>query len=240
MCPDTRQHRGAHPEDPRLFAADQLPALRAATFEYSWLLSRGYPTAAALKLCGDRHGLTERQRTAVSRAACADASRARRQANRLEVREIAGQALAVDGFNLIITLEAALSRGVLLRCRDGCTRDMASVHGSYRSVEETEPAIRLAGEALERLGASAVRWLLDQPISNSGRLAARLREMAAERGWPWTVETVFNPDTNLIASERIVVSSDSAVIEGAGCWTDLTSHLVGEQFAHAWLVDLRD
>ena len=58
--PDTRQHRGAHPEDGRLFAPEMLPRLRAAVSELSWLLSRGYPARAALKLVGDRHRLKRR------------------------------------------------------------------------------------------------------------------------------------------------------------------------------------
>ena len=43
--------------------------------------------------------------------------------------------------NVLITLESALGGGVLLRCRDGCLRDMASLHGTYRIVDETDPAL---------------------------------------------------------------------------------------------------
>jgi hypothetical protein len=75
----------------------------------------------------------------------------------------------VDGFNRLITIEAALSGGALLLCRDGCLRDLASVHGSYRSVQETDEAIRIAGEVLGDLGPAAVSWLRDSPVSNSVR-----------------------------------------------------------------------
>jgi hypothetical protein len=179
LSPDRRRHRGAHPEDARLFEAARLDALRVAVSELSWLLGRGYRMKSALKLVGDRHNLRERQRLAVSRAACAEEDCARRQASRLSGADVAGEGLVVDGFNLIILLEAALSGGVLVRGRDGCVRDLSSVHGSYRAVEETERAILLAGEALELLGPSSVEWLLDSPVSNSGRLAARVREVAA-------------------------------------------------------------
>ena len=66
--PDTRQHRGAHPSDIKLFDASKLSLLRTATSELSWLLSRGYAITSALKLVGDRHGLNKRQRLALSRA----------------------------------------------------------------------------------------------------------------------------------------------------------------------------
>src|SRR6266702_7422173 len=144
--PDIRKHRGAHPEDRKLFADDQLSALRIAVADLSWLLSRDYSMKAALKLVGDRHALTERQRLAVSRAACSDQSQEQRTAKRLPVEAVAGKEIIVDGFNLIITIEAALSDGVLIHCRDGCIRDLSSVHGSYRSVNETADAIIMIGE----------------------------------------------------------------------------------------------
>jgi hypothetical protein len=238
LSPDTRKHRGAHPEDRRLFAAERLPALRAATTELAWLLSRGYPPKASVKLVGDRHALEERQRIAVGRAACSDERRDSRRARCLPVEQVEGQDLMVDGFNLIITLEVALSGGVLFRCRDGCTRDLASLHGTYRTVEETETAVRLAGQALAALRPASVAWLLDSPVSNSGRLAARIAALAAEAGWPWTVQAVFNPDPLLAASDHIVATSDSAVLDRAERWVDLASHVVTAYVPGAWLLNL--
>jgi hypothetical protein len=238
LSPDKRRHRGAHPEDARLFEAARLASLRVAVSELSWLLSRGYQTKSALKLVGDRHNLKERQRLAVSRAACHDEKRERRSASRVDGLEVAGEGLIVDGFNLVITLEAALSGGVLVLGRDGCVRDLSSVHGSYRAVEETERAILLAGEALAALAPESVLWLLDSPISNSGRLAARVREVAAARGWPWEVRVEFNPDREIIESDRVAVTSDSNVLDGAARWLNLGRMIVERHAPNPWLVDL--
>lgn len=86
--PDIRKHRGAHPEDRKLFSDDQLSALRTAVSELSWLLTRDYSMKGAVKLVGDRHALTARQRFAVSRAACSDQSKAQRASTRVEVNEL--------------------------------------------------------------------------------------------------------------------------------------------------------
>jgi hypothetical protein len=238
LSPDRRRHRGAHPEDARLFEAARLAQLCVAVSELSWLLSRGYQTKSALKLVGDRHNLRERQRLAVSRAACPDESCARRRARRVSEANVAGEGLIVDGFNLVITLEAALSGGVLVLGRDGCVRDLSSVHGSYRAVEETERAIMLAGEALAALGPASVLWLFDSPVSNSGRLAARVREVAAGRGWPWEVRAEFNPDREIVKSARVAVTSDSNVLDGVARWLNLGSMIVEEHVPDRWLIDL--
>ena len=94
--PDQRAHRGAHPEDDGLFAPAVLPALREAVLELSWLLSRGYSEASALKLVGDRLALRARQRMAVLRCACTDAQRALRVARALSLDAIADREIDVD------------------------------------------------------------------------------------------------------------------------------------------------
>jgi hypothetical protein len=240
MRADQSRHRGAHPKDQRLFAVAERPALRGAVADLSWLLSRGYAAAASLKLVGDQFALKERQRLAVARASCSDQQRESRERTRLPLESINGQDLLIDGFNIIVTTEAALSGGVLIRCRDGCVRDMSSVHGSYRSVAETEEAIRLISETLLGAEPASALWLLDQPVSNSGRLAQRIREMAAEHNWPWEVEVVMNPDKVLRSSDQIVVTSDSNILDGVKGWINLGETLITQRLPGAWIVDLRD
>ena len=212
--------------------------LRTATSELSWLLTREYSMKGALKLVGDRYTLTDRQRLAVSRAACSDQGKERRAQTLMSTDDVAGKDLIVDGFNLIITIEAALSGGLLMICRDDCIRDLSSVHGSYRSVDETERAITLIGEAIDTLQPKSVRWVLDRPISNSGRLAKRIRDAALPEQWNWTVEVAYNPDAEITASDRIVISSDSHVLDESATWLNFNRFLIDKQLDQSWLIDL--
>ncbi len=239
MSPDRRQHRGAHPEDRRLFAPERLPAVRTAVADLSWLLERGYPANAALKLTGDRYALDERQHMAVLRAACGDTSHKRRAASCLPLDALTGQDVQIDGFNLLISVEAALGGGLILCCRDECLRDLASVHGTYKAVQETVPALTLIGEFLEPHKPHSVQWLLDSPVSNSGRLAQTIRDTAAERAWNWQAETVLNPDAVLKISPQIVVSSDSLILDSAARWVNLAAALLPARVPRSWIVDLR-
>jgi hypothetical protein len=212
--------------------------LRAAVDELSWLLGREYSHVAALKLVGDRWSLTDRQRLAVLRCSCPEDALARRLCRRLEPEELAGQALALDGFNVLTTVEAALGGAVVLVGRDGCLRDIAGVHGTYRKVEETAPAVALLGEVLESLGAGPCRWLLDRPVSNSGRLRAALLGAASDRGWDWRVELVNNPDPLLAASPEAVATADSVILDRCDRWFNLARFAVEAGAPGAHVVDL--
>ena len=136
--PDHRKHRGPHPEDKQLFAAESCPRLREATSDLTWLLNRGYASTSALKIVGDRYALVARQRVAVARCTCSDAAANRRQQHRVQAADLRQRELWIDGYNVVLTsLEASLASGVILHARDGCYRDMASMHGNYRKVQET-------------------------------------------------------------------------------------------------------
>lgn len=236
--PDTRTHRGPHPEDARLFCTAARPRLREAVTDLCWLLGRGYAPASSLKLVGDRHDLVARQRTAVRRCACRDDDAARRHARQVAPEALRGRRLWLDGYNVLTTVEAALAGGVILAARDGCYRDMASMHGSYRKVAETRPALERIGRVTALLGTSACRWYLDRPVSNSGRLATIIREVAAEGGWAWEVELVADPDPILAESDEIVATADSVILDRCGEWFNLARETVDRHVPEAVVVEL--
>lgn len=236
MSPDRRKHRGAHPEDRQFFGPEREPTLQQAVAEYSWLRTRDYPVESTLKLVGDRHQLVQRQREAVRRAGCSDAQLARRADGCRSLTDLRDQRVAIDGFNALILLEAALSGGPILQCRDGCLRDLSGIHGSYQAVTETETAIELAGAFLAIHAPRAVVWLLDRPVSNSGRLRQRIETIAARRGWPWTVEVHFNPDQELARFDGLVVTTDSAILDEGVAWVNLGRALIEARVPNAWRV----
>jgi hypothetical protein len=235
--PDRRTHRGAHPEDAKLFAPDQHARLRDAVAHLSWLLTRGYAQPSALKLVGDRFNLDARQRTAVMRCACSDQAIEARRARQLQPLDVRGRTMLIDGYNVLTTAETALGGGVILVGRDGAVRDMASIHGSYRKVEETRPAIELVGRTLASLEIPRAIWYLDAPVSNSGRLKTILGEVAHVHDWHWTVEIVPNPDAILAQLPGPVVTADSVILDRCVAWFNLAAAVVGAA-PRPWLVDL--
>ena len=243
--PDKRKHRGKHPDDDRLFAEPQHLVLRTAVAEYSWLLTREYARDSALKLVGDHHGLTARQRLAVMRSSCSDDSLRERTAKLTALGKCRGGSIGIDGYNLLITVESALSGGLILIGRDGCYRDLASVHGTYRKVEETQPAVELIADYLAAFDIPRIDWYLDRPVSNSGRLKAFMAEVLEARvlrhpqAATWNIELINSPDAQLCDSTGTTVTSDGIVLDRCGAWVNLAKEIVDAKAPDAWIVDLR-
>ena len=236
--PDRRVHRGPHPDDLRLFAADTWPVLARAIDDLCWLASRGYPTDAARTLVGDRYNLTARQRIAVERCSCSETAAAGRRSRQVTAEALRGRALWLDGYNVLTSVEAALSGGVILAARDGCYRDMASMHGSYRKVVETWPALERIGQTAAELGVSQCYWYLDRPVSNSGRLKRILEEVAAGHDWPWRAELVQDPDGLLAESTEVVATADSAILDRCLAWFNLAREIIARHVHDALIPNL--
>ncbi|MGD0654416.1 MAG: DUF434 domain-containing protein [Thermoguttaceae bacterium] len=236
--PDRRTHRGPHPEDARLFAAEIHARLSQAVDDLSWLLTRGYAHDSSLKLVGDRYGLVARQRIAVARCSCSDGDGDRRRIHEVTAQSLSNRSLKLDGYNVLTTIEAALSGGVILAARDGAFRDMASMHGTYRKVAETLPAFELLGAQLADLNLAECIWYLDRPVSNSGRLKSLMEELARKKGWPWQVELEQNPDALLAESPEVVATADSVILDRCRWWYNLARIVVTRHVRQAWIVDL--
>lgn len=238
---DSRRHRGPHPLDEQLFSSEALPDLRRAVTDLSWLRSRGYAEVSAVKLVGDRYQLRQRQRVATRRCACSDAAVARRSSSRLFPNDLAGCRLETDGLNVITTIEVFLAGGVLLLGRDGCMRDMASFHGSYRLVHETERAVDMLIDVVGSLGLASATAYIDRPVSNSGRLAETIRSVAGRKGVDFEAVTADRVDEVLAGSRSVVATADSAILDACDAWLNLARLVVerhAEDLEPMWLLDL--
>jgi hypothetical protein len=236
--PDKRTHRGPHPADAKLFANSAISDLRSALADFSLLLTKGYAEKSSLKLVGDKFSLTERQRMAIMRSACSDQQLTSRKEREIKVDKLGGQPIVIDGYNVLITVEAAMSGACVFKGRDGCFRDLASIHGTYRKVTETIPAVERIGKFLKEHNVVDCLWLLDSPVSNSGRLKTLIGELARKNKWEWEIELLPSPDAKLIRTDLIVASSDSVVLDGCKRWVNLARVIIEEKLPIARLVDL--
>lgn len=213
--------RGYSPLDARDFHGTGLERLRRAAADLVFLLDRGYPLRSAATFCANHYLLSERQRIALARWSASTAQVEFRQAREIPPDAVAGRELHVDGFNTIITLETGLCGSVLLLSRDGTVRDLAGLRGTYRLIPQTDEAIRLACEKTTELRLDSVVFWLDRPVSNSGRLAARMRDIWDRDAPALDIRVVPDVDRTL-EKLPLVSTSDSVILDRSAGWLNLT------------------
>lgn len=229
--------RGFDQEDNRWFSPKALAQLKIAQEEIQWLLDRGYKLSSIIELVGNHYQLSLRQRTALQRATSTKLQYEKRKSTQLSPETAKDGFLYIDGFNLIITLEVALSGSILILGNDGVLRDLAGLRGTYRIIEQTNIALELIGKTLKKLEVPGVKFFLDSPVSNSGRLKNMILESLTKLGIYTEVELVPNADVVLSKMDRIV-TGDSIILDSCQSWFNLSRVIVEDYIKNPWIVSL--
>ena len=229
--------RGFDPDDTKIFSKESIAELKIAQEEIQWLLDRGYKIKQIIEFTGNHYLLSARARTALQRTTSSTADYEKRRSTMLPFECAKEGCLNIDGFNLIITLEVAISGSPILLGKDGVYRDLAGLRGTYRIIDKTDTAISLIGKTLQELSVPMVKFYLDSPVSNSGRLKTKILECSEQWGMPVDVEQITIVDVVLAGKERIV-TGDSIILDECKSWFNLSRKIIEDHIQDAWVVDL--
>ncbi len=230
--------RGYCQGDEKEFHGKAAELLKMAGGNLYYLLNRGYPVKGASVFVGNHYLLSERQRLALVRAVSPAASIRRRREKECKALPD-GADVHIDGFNTVITLEVALSGSTLLRCMDGCIRDLAGLRGTYRLIDKTETALMRIGEALEEKGAGRAIFYLDAPVSNSGRLKEEMMRVMAPFPFQTEVEVIHDVDRKLETMDH-VITGDAIILDKCKSWINLAGTIMEQTMEPYPYVDLHD
>jgi len=206
--------------------APKLKGLEKAAQDFRFLLNRGYPRKAALELVGNRYGLTSDERHLLHRGVFSDSDSESRRKKKVSYGDVRNKDLAIDGHNIIITIEAGLFGRPLVLGDDGFIRDISGLSGSFKRTETTEKAIQLIIDAIKQIKPHRTLFLLDAPISKSGKLAEEVRTYLKKENLPGDAMAVKVPERILIGFPGVVATSDTAIIDRSRKILDLAGHII--------------
>ena len=170
------------------------------------------------------------------RSVATDEQLAGRKAGQVPISELDGKEVWIDGFNTIITLEVMLSNGILFECMDGTIRDLAALRGTYRLIPETMEAVLMMLETLRKARISKATILLDEPVSNSGRLKSLIAEIGEQFAFGLDIQILRDVDRSLYDREN-VITTDSVIMDHCIGWVNLAAECMkakGKQGIRVW------
>ncbi|AXG72782.1 DUF434 domain-containing protein [Flavobacterium arcticum] len=225
--PKTGKNRGKSSEDEKAFGTlKEQNKLQEGLIDMHYLLSRDYPAKSSLALVGNRYRLTKRQLLALQGMSCSESDIQNRKQKELTPPELKNKTIYLDGFNILILLETVLSGGFVFKGLDECYRDVSSVHGTYRKVNQTEEVLQLVGKTLEKLEIKKVVWVFDTPVSNSGKLKTLAYELAEKYHFSWDTYLEYNPDKFLVQGNKLICSSDAWILNECSQWFNLGAYII--------------
>lgn len=213
--------------------------IRRAAEDFRHLLNRGYPRKATLELVGNRYGLTFDERHLLHRGVYSNSDSKTRRKRKISTKEVQNRDLAIDGHNVLITIEAGLSRRPLILADDGFIRDISGLSGGFKKTERTEEAIRLVIHAIKKMKPSQTLFFFDAPISMSGELAQEVRKQLKRAHLSGDAMAVKVPEKILVGFSGVVATSDTAIIDQSRRVLDLAGFIVKKKIDLESLIRLK-
>jgi hypothetical protein len=178
---------------------------------------------------GNRYHLSRTARQVLHRGVFAPSVAAARRAKLRPLRDLAGQPLALDGHNVLITLECALRGVPLVAADDGFIRDVGLVSRAFKPSARTDRVLELVAGYLAAHGAGPLRVCYDAPLSLSGELARRTAQVFRNRGLRVEALALPVPERELAAFPGAVATSDTALIDARDIVVDLAGEIIRHQ-----------
>jgi hypothetical protein len=194
--------------------------------DFRYLLNRRYPRKAALELVGNRYGLTFDERHLLHRGVFSYADSKSRRKKLIAIKDIRNKDLAIDGHNVLITIEAGISGRPLVLADDGFIRDISGLSGNFKKNKRTEEALQLILNVLKKLKPCYTLFLLDAPISMSGKLAEEIRDLLKQANLPGDAIAVKVPEKIMIGFPGIIATSDTAIVNQSEQVLDLAGYII--------------
>ncbi len=200
--------------------------LREAAIDLRYLLNQGYNRKSALELVGNRWNLNRESRHILYRAIFSGEEIKARKYNEVEIDQIEGKIIAIDTYNILITIESILKGLSILQADDGYYRDISRVFNKYKMSSFTNQAIQVILEKLNTYKPKKVLFFLDKNISRSGDLAKLIETELQNYNIMGEAHTVPCADKSVMMNGEVAISSDRVVLERSFSHLNLISFLI--------------
>ena len=211
-----------------------------AAEEYLWILSKGYPRNAALKLVGDKFMLPRDMRQILYRGVVPADQALSRRGKIGSVEK--GDLVLIDTYNVLFTVNNYLLGRPLFISNDGMLRDAGEMRGRIINKPQFSRAVSMMLDVLQMWPDATYIHYLDEPVSHSGRLSIELCKDMVQMGIEGDAHTVQSPD-RMLKQERsdAICTSDGGIIDHyTGKVIDLPRFLLQNYFQPDFPQVIRD
>jgi len=201
-----------------LYSIESVPRIRVgirrdlieAARDLSYLLNRGYGRKTSLNMVTSRYKLSKIERLFLYRCIYPqDVSKAR---SSKVVSDIKGLNIAVDGFNVLSTVQSALLSDTLVLSTDGFIRDLAATVRKVRVSPLMLSSLVIAASCLAKEEVNHTLFVYDSQVSKSLEICNLTKKILDGLGVNGRCILASRTDKYLMSFKDYVVSSSDSVI----------------------------
>lgn len=191
--------------------------LKIPSKDLKYLLNQGYRKKIALNFVANHYLLDQKARNYLARSVFSDSLSQSRKSKIISFKDIKGNILFLDGYNVLITVESILNNYEVILADDGFLRDVQGIFGKYKYNSNTNTALSLIFNCISNHPPTKIKFYLDQQVSFSGKLGKEINDMLKKHDLNGSSILSNNVDFDLnqecIKSRCIVATSDGIIID---------------------------
>ncbi len=212
-----------------------------ACIDYKYLLDRGYYWESALNFVVSRYRLSKEQRSIMLRTIFSEREIESRLNKKIELEDLKGIRLAIDGFNVLATVSTALLNLPLFLSLDSFIRDVTSLFKRIVKEYIIYTALYILILYLSRIEIkNEVIFLYDAQVSGSGNIALYTRILMKKFDINGRAHVVKRADkAAMLFRGYVVASSDSVIIKLSERVVDLASLIINDLLAPVEVFDMK-
>ncbi len=196
-----------------------------AMIDFKYLLDRGYKKESVLDVVVSRYRLSSIERMILFRTIFPSEKAKKVLSKARPINEIVNNLLVIDGFNVLMTIRAALLKSYLFLCGDGFIRDMLSFYSKVKVDQYMYIALEILFSLLYRLKPLKVVFVYDKNVSYSGKLSGYTRRKLKEMGICGDSILAFKADVAVIKLNCLTSTSDTVILTQVDKVVDLGGYI---------------
>jgi len=216
----------------------RIDKLLEAAKDYKYLLNRGYNTIASLNLVSSHYRLSKQERLALYRSVHSNKIASSILKKTVSSRDVSMGILVIDGFNVLITLTAALYCKQLIKGDDGFVRDVLGVFGRVKYNLTFFKAVHYLVFSLSSLNIEKVVVVLDKNVKWSKFFSDIMyKVLSVYVPYPLIV-LARKSDKRILSLDGIISSSDIVILMQAKKVFDIAGYIINQYMRYDNIIDI--
>ncbi len=216
----------------------RIERLIDAAKDYKYLLNRGYNAVPALNFVSSRYGLSKKERLVIYRSIHSDEIVNNILSKIVKSNELSSNRIVVDGFNVLLTLSAALKCKQLIKGDDTFIRDILGVFGHVDYDFYLFRAAFYLVLSLSMLDVGELVIVFDKNVRWSKFFSSIINKLALNF-IPYTMVVLASKsDKKILSLSGIVSSSDVVILMNAKRVFDLAGYIIFHYMKYYNVIDI--
>jgi len=191
-----------------------------------YLLNRGYTRKFSISVVSNRYGLSKQEQMIIYRSIYPEDVVRQIKEKEISDMHLKGKFLAIDWYNMLVTVNSAITNKPIYMGNDGFIRDTRGLHGRVEAMENVYETVSIILTSLSKLTLEGIKIYLEKNISYSGEMKKELENFIQSYNFKHVSIILTSTVDKDLLENQLVATNDSVILLKAKRIFNLTKYIL--------------